>query len=293
MDYEILPLTGAEEEYIEKKIGEYAYAAAPPPPGTPEAERLVFKALDKNGNFFGGCTVNVHEWGRAVLGVLWVDESCRGHGLGSMLMIQAERAARNKGCRFMCLGTMDFMARGFYEKHGYRVFTVNRDYPRGHEGWSLSKRLDLAAPDCVPSDNSAAGRFTVLPGGEEDVAPIHEGLSRYNELFVPDAHGDIPLGCKLADRSGRMVAGIAAEVDGWNACDIAGVWVEESYRGRGLGSFLLAETEREAKLNGAYVLFTQCCDWVKGFFGKNGFVPRGELPDYPAGHTSYELEKRI
>ena len=94
MDYEILPLTGAEEDYIEKKIGEYAYAAAPPPPGTPEAERLVFKALDKNGNFFGGCTVNVHEWGRAVLGVLWVDESCRGHGLGSMLMIQAESQLR-------------------------------------------------------------------------------------------------------------------------------------------------------------------------------------------------------
>ena len=166
MDYEILPLTGAEEEYIEKKIGEYAYAAAPPPPGTPEAERLVFKALDKNGNFFGGCTVNVHEWGRAVLGVLWVDESCRGHGLGSMLMIQAERAARNKGCRFMCLGTMDFMARGFYEKHGYRVFTVNRDYPRGTRAGPSANAWTWPRPTAYPRTTARPAALRSCPAGK-------------------------------------------------------------------------------------------------------------------------------
>ena len=34
MQYEIKPLTGEEESYIEKKIGEYAYAMAPPEPDT-------------------------------------------------------------------------------------------------------------------------------------------------------------------------------------------------------------------------------------------------------------------
>ena len=29
------------------------------------------------------------------------------------------------------------------------------------------------------------------------------------------------------------------------------------------------------------------------FFFNNGFAARGELTDYPRGHTAYELEKRI
>ena len=55
----------------------------------------------------------------------------------------------------------------------------------------------------------------------------------------------------------------------------------------------MGEVEREAKENGAYVLLSQCCDWVFGFFSANGFTARGELRDYPKGHTAYELEKRI
>ena len=35
------------------------------------------------------------------------------------------------------------------------------------------------------------------------------------------------------------------------------------------------------------------CDWNIDFFKKNGYTVRGELPDYPRGHTAYEIEKRI
>jgi len=49
----------------------------------------------------------------------------------------------------------------------------------------------------------------------------------------------------------------------------------------------------EAKENGAYVILSDCCDWTAGFFFNNGFAARGELTDYPRGHTAYELEKRI
>ena len=237
--------------------------------------------------------VNIHEWGRAVLAELWVDEHCRRQGLGSMLIRQAERAAREKGCYYMCLGTLDFMARGFYEKHGYTVFTVNKDFPRGHEGWSLSKRIDREIADHVPANNSAVTRFTVRPGSREDEKIIGAGLERYNDPFVPEGHDDIPVSRKLVDQNGRMIAGVIAEVGGWDECDIDGIWVEEPYRNRGLGSYLLREVEREAKEKGAYVLFTYGCDWVTGFFRKNGYTVRGELPDYPRGHCAYELEKRL
>ena len=294
MNYEIQPLTEEEEAAIAKKIGAYAYRMAPPDPGTPEEENgIIFRAEDENGTFAGGCVVNIHEWRRAVLATLWVEEPHRKTGLGSLLLKEAEHAAREKGCRFLCLGTMDFMARGFYEKHGYTVFTVNRDHPTGHEGWSLMKRIDRDKTDYVPTDHSAYGKFTIRPGSEEDDKRIDAGFERYNGQFVKDAHDDIPIGRKLVDADGNLIAGVSAAVDGWNGADIDGIWVEEPYRNRGLGAAILREVEREAKANGAHVMYTYCCDWTVGFFYKSGFTARGALPDYPEGHTAYELEKRI
>ncbi len=293
MPYEIKPLTEEEESYITKKIGEYAYTVATPEPGTPEEEQMIFWAEDKDGSFAGGCVVNIHEWGRAVLALLWVEETHRKRGLGSMLLKTAERAVREKGCHYLCLGTMDFMARGFYEKHGYAVFTVNRDFPKGHEGWSLSKQIDRSLSDYRPTNNSAVTRFTIRPGGKGEIEIIDAGFDRYNSQFAPEGHDDIPIGKKLVDQNGNMIAGVIAEVGGWDECDINGVWVEEPYRRQGLGSYLLREVERAAKEHGAYLLLTNACDWNVGFFFRNGCTVRGELNDYPKGHTAYELEKRF
>ena len=293
MDYDIMPLSPEEEDLIEEKIAAYGYEVAPPEPGTPEEKRLVYKAPDGDGKIAGGCVVNIHGWGRAVLACLWVDETCRSQGLGSMLIRQAERAVKEKGCCYLCLGTMDFQARPLYEKHGFRVFTVNKDVPRGHDGWSLCKRLDAETPDYVPKNNAAAAMFTIEPGTKGDAQIIYDGLGRYCDAIVPDGHDEIELSKKLALPDGSIIAGISAFVDGDDVGYIESVWVEEPYRLQGLGSRLLAETERAAKENGAYILQSQASDWNADFFFKNGYIVRGTLEDYPKGHRSYELEKRL
>ena len=290
MTYEIKPLTEDEESFVNEKIREYADSMAPSFPKTSE-EQLVFKIADGEGTLLGGCVVNVHEWGRAVLARLWVDERYRHHGLGSMLIRAAENAAREKGCYYLCLGTADYMARPFYEKHGFRVFTVNRDIPRGHVSWSLSKRLDKEIPDYMPTDNTAAARYKAEPGTREDAGIIGKGLERFCVEVVPDRHEYIALSKKLVDKDGNMIAAVISGVDEDDNADIDGIWVDERYRRQ--GSYLFREFEREAKENGAYVILSYCCDWVSGFFFANGFTARGELEDYPKGHTAYELEKRI
>ena len=292
MNYETKPLTEEEEGLIEKTINEYADSMAPSEPRTVE-EKLVFKVADEKGKLIGGCVVNIHAWGRAVLAQLWVDGQYRRHGLGSMLIRAAEKAAREKGCYYLCLGTADYMARPLYEKHGFRVFTVNQDIPRGHVCWSLSKRLDKGAPDYIPTNNTAAERYHVEPGSREDAEIIDRGLEQFSAEVVPDRHEYIPLSKKLVDRDGRLIAAVVAGIDVDDAADIDGIWVEEPCRGQGIGSYLMGEIEREARDNGAYVILSGCCDWVSGFFFKNGYTARGELPDYPKGHTAYELEKRI
>ncbi|MBO6061719.1 MAG: GNAT family N-acetyltransferase [Clostridia bacterium] len=292
MKYEILPLTEEEEDLVTEKMLAYADSMAGSEAKT-EEERLVFKIENREGDVIAGCILNIHEWGRAVLAILWADESCRHHGLGSMLIRAAENAARERGCYYLCLGTADYMARPLYEKHGFKVFTVNRDIPMGHVSWSLSKRLDKGLPDYVPANNTAAEKYEVVPGTKEDAETISRGLDAFCEEVVQDKHGYIGLGKKLVDKEGNMIAAVAGGVDSDDTAEIDAIWVEEAYRGQGLGRFLLEEAEREMKEAGAYVLLAACCDWVSGFFFKNGFTARGELPDYPKGHTAYELEKRI
>ena len=291
MNYVIKPLTEEEEGLIQEKINAYADSMAPAEPRTGE-EQLVFKAED-DGNVVGGCVVNIHAWGRAVLARLWVDGRYRHHGLGSMLIRAAENAARDKGCYYLCLGTADYMARPLYEKHGFRVFTVNRDIPPGHVSWSLSKRLDKNNPDYIPTDNTAAERYRVRPGTGEDAEIIGKGLEQFCVEVVPDQHEYITLSRKLVDENGNMIAAVLAGVDEDDTAEIEGIWVEERCRRQGIGTCLLGEVEREAKENGAYVILSYCCDWVSDFFFRNGFTTRGELSDYPKGHTAYEVEKRI
>ena len=292
MNFEMKPLTEEEEDLIEKKINDYADSMAPLEPHT-EEEQLVFKVEDEEGHIVGGCVVNIHAWGRAVLAQLWVDEKYRHHGLGSMLIRAAENAAREKNCYYLCLGTADYMARPLYEKHGFRVFTTNKDIPMGHVSWSLSKRLDKDIPDYIPTNNTAAEKYQVKSGTVEDAKIISKGLGEFYEEVVPDKHEYIPLSKKLVNNSGDLVAAVISGVDETDECAIDGIWVEERYRRQGIGSWLMGEIEREAKENGAYVITSYCCDWVSDFFFHNGFTPRGRLDDYPKGHTAYELEKRI
>ena len=292
MKYEIKPLTEEEETFIEQKINVNADSMAPSEPHT-EEEQLVFKVEDEDKNVIGGSVVNIHEMGRAVLAQLWVDERYRHHGLGSMLIRATEDAAREKGCYYLCLGTMDFQAKPFYEKHGFRVFTVNKDIPMGHKSWSLCKRLDKDVPDYTPGNNTAAERYRVELGTREDAEVIDRGLDAFCVEVVPDRHEYITLSRKLVDAQGSMIAAVIAGVDEDDVAEIDGIWVEERYRRQGLGSYLFRRIEREAKENGAYVILSDCCDWTAGFFFNNGFAARGELTDYPRGHTAYELEKRI
>ena len=68
-------------------------------------------------------------------------EALRGHGLGSRLLLAAEDLAVSRGCRGSWLGTFDFQARDFYERHGYGVFATLPGFPPGHTHFHLWKAL--------------------------------------------------------------------------------------------------------------------------------------------------------
>ncbi|MET8567753.1 GNAT family N-acetyltransferase [Streptomyces sp. NPDC004783] len=111
--------------------------------GTPHerAFPLHVWVLDGGGGLAGGLVG--HTWATWLhVTYLWVDGRHRGAGLGTALLEEAERAAREeRGCAAARVETWDFQAPGFYRGRGYEVVCVIPDYPPGITEYTLVKRL--------------------------------------------------------------------------------------------------------------------------------------------------------
>ncbi len=287
MKYKIEDLTKEEAGYIGEKINGIV-----PREVDAEEEEFVLKIENETGEIIGGCIATAYEyhWSRMFLNDLWVDERYRHHGIGSMILREVERIAREKGCRVVTLGTASFMARPFYEKHGYTVFTTLKK-PNGYLSYSLIKYLDEDTPEYVPSNNSGT-RFKLSFGNEDDAEVILNGLNAYSEAYEQEPE-TVDFEKKLVDRDGHFVAGVIADADKGEIGSVDALYVEEPLRLQDLGTCLLREAENFAKENGASMVITNAGDWNVGFFKKNGYVIRGELKDVPKGHNCYELYKMI
>jgi len=73
--------------------------------------------------------------------VMWLDESYRGKGYGKMLIAEAEKIAKEKGCIFAHTCTFSYQSPEFYKACGYEVFAELRDYPDGIVQYFLKKML--------------------------------------------------------------------------------------------------------------------------------------------------------
>lgn len=111
--------------------------------GTPGAREVPLHVwvLDDAGALAGGLVG--HTWATWMhVAYLWVDARHRGAGLGSRLLGEAERIARDeRGCAAVRLETWDFQAPAFYRRQGYEVVCVIPDYPPGITEYTLTKRL--------------------------------------------------------------------------------------------------------------------------------------------------------
>ncbi|MCX4823676.1 GNAT family N-acetyltransferase [Streptomyces sp. NBC_01142] len=112
--------------------------------GTPHEDEVpleVWAFEDASGELAAGLTA--FTWARWLhVDLLWVADRHRGTGLGTRLLTEAERAAREeRGCGWARVETWDFQAPGFYGKRGYEVVGRVEDYPPGATEFILAKRL--------------------------------------------------------------------------------------------------------------------------------------------------------
>lgn len=80
-------------------------------------------------------------YGWLIIELVFLPRACRGQGIGSRVLRQAEEEAVRRGCHGARLDTASFQARGFYEKLGYAVFGDLDLGSGGHRLFFLRKDL--------------------------------------------------------------------------------------------------------------------------------------------------------
>ncbi|NML46644.1 GNAT family N-acetyltransferase [Ramlibacter sp. G-1-2-2] len=106
----------------------------------PETQYVRLNARDAMGRVVGGIRGFVFMYWLQIE-VLFVDESMRGTGIGSALLLEAERQARELGAKNASLTTFEWQAPGFYARHGYEEEGRTEKYVGDFYLARMTKRL--------------------------------------------------------------------------------------------------------------------------------------------------------
>jgi ribosomal protein S18 acetylase RimI-like enzyme len=79
------------------------------------------------------------------LGMLTVDPGLQNHGIGKLLMLEAERFAKDRGARKMVISVIQLRTElvNWYVRHGYRPTGQTKPFPYGDLRFGEPKREDL------------------------------------------------------------------------------------------------------------------------------------------------------
>jgi GNAT superfamily N-acetyltransferase len=125
---------------------------------------------------------------------------------------------------------------------------------------------------------------------DDERASIIGGLVGYN-----DTHGAVERyrGLAIVARSGETIIGGLLGHTNWNWLFIRQLWIEEAFRGSGMGSRLLRAAEAEAIARGCAHAHCDTFEFqALPFYQNLGYEIFGQLEDYPPGFTRYFLQKR-
>jgi GNAT superfamily N-acetyltransferase len=94
-----------------------------------ERKPLAVQMKNEQGKVIAGATArSFGDW--LLLDYLWVSEELRGQNIGSKLLAKIEATGKSRGCVKCLLDTLDFQAKPFYERHGYKVEWTQEGYPK-------------------------------------------------------------------------------------------------------------------------------------------------------------------
>lgn len=125
MKFEITDtITKEDEDTILKGLLEYNLARIE----DKNPRDLGIYLKDETGRKISGLIGGTHgNW--LFIKFLWVSEELRDKSIGSKILKQAEKIAKQRGYKYSFLDTFSFQAPEFYKKHGYNEVFVLENYP--------------------------------------------------------------------------------------------------------------------------------------------------------------------
>ena len=96
-----------------------------------------------------------------------------------------------------------------------------------------------------------------------------------------------------AQTQSQLIGGLIGYID-WGWLDIDVIWIDEVYRGKGIGKYLVESAEQKAR--GKDIRQAKLCTFdfqALEFYKKLGYIVYGKLDDYPKGHSFYYLRKDL
>ncbi|MBE6054853.1 MAG: GNAT family N-acetyltransferase [Clostridium sartagoforme] len=134
-------------------------------------------------------------------------------------------------------------------------------------------------------------KITSMPS-EEDKQEIYEQLLKYNLQHLENSNVE-ELGIFFEGEEGIKVAGLIGKTHGnWLTIDY--LWVDESLRGRDIGSEIVKKAENEAKARGCkYVFLNTFSFQAEGFYFKLGYQKVFSLEKYPVTGERHYFIKTI
>lgn len=126
----------------------------------------------------------------------------------------------------------------------------------------------------------------------EDIEFLEARIIEHNYAGA-GAYDGRGLAAFIRDDDHRIIAGIAGYT--WaRLAEIEFLWVDESARGQGLGTQLLAAVEEEARARGCALMIVSTYSFqAPDFYLRHGYEIVAELSDCPPGHTNYYFKKPL
>lgn len=126
---------------------------------------------------------------------------------------------------------------------------------------------------------------------QAEIDTIGAGLTTFNEGDVGPADRKA-LAVVVRDGE-RIVAGISGYT-AWGWLYVQWLWVAETQRGQGLAGRMLALAEDEGRARGCHAAYIDTFSPVAlKVYTRAGYVPFGELPNFPVGRTRTFLQKPL
>ena len=125
-----------------------------------------------------------------------------------------------------------------------------------------------------------------------DFGVILDGVRGFNRTQTGN-EPPRPVGCFARDGSGKIVGGVRASLWG-RATHIDALWIQEDYRGQGLGSRLMKAIEDYAAAHHHPLVYLETGSFqALPFYQGLGYEIFGELPEISNGETLFFLKKEV